>query len=64
MAFAPNELAGVKTENDTIWEPAKKNTAVQAKKRDNATIDTLTEALIDGGKDLFSFHSGSAGGTK
>ncbi len=58
LTFAANNLQGVKTEADKIWKSVKKNTAITAKKVNNATLDSLAESIIDCGKDLFMFHFG------
>lgn len=58
LTFAANNLQGVKTEADKIWKSVKKNTAITAKKVNNATLDSLAESIIDCSKDLFMFHFG------
>jgi hypothetical protein len=58
MTFAQNDLSGVKVEADNTWKSVKKNTTIQAKKVNNATIDTLADAIIDAGQNLFMFHFG------
>ena len=58
MTFAQNDLSGVKVEANNTWKSVKKQTAVQAKKVNNATIGTLAEAIMDAGQNLFMFHFG------
>ncbi len=58
MTFAPNDLSGVQAEIQKTWDSVQKNTQIQAKKIENATITQLADAVIDAGKNLFMFHFG------
>jgi hypothetical protein len=58
MTFAQNDLVGMTVETKNTWKLVKKNTSINPKKLVHATIETLAEAIIDGGKDIFMFHFG------
>jgi tetratricopeptide (TPR) repeat protein len=57
LSFAANDLEGVKAEADNIWE-AVQNPTIKTRRIDDATIETMTESIIDAGQDLFMFHFG------
>ncbi|MEY4903293.1 MAG: hypothetical protein RLZZ292_1108 [Bacteroidota bacterium] len=57
LSFAANDLEGVKAEADNIWEAAQ-NPTIKTRRIDDATIETMTESIIDAGQDLFMFHFG------
>jgi hypothetical protein len=58
MTFAKNDLVGVKTEAENIYNSVHSNNLVKNVKIENADIDTLAESIIDNVEDLFMFHYG------
>ncbi|MBK9962728.1 MAG: hypothetical protein IPP06_15820 [Saprospiraceae bacterium] len=58
MTFAKNDLAGVKTEAENIYNSVHANDLVKVVKIEDADIDTLAEAIIDNNEDLLMFHYG------
>jgi CHAT domain-containing protein len=58
MAFAKNDLPGVKTEAENIYKFVQSNSLVKALKIEDTNIDTLANSIIDNIEDLFMFHYG------
>lgn len=58
MTFAKNDLAGVKTEAENIYNSVQSNDLIKNVKIEDADIDTLAETIIDNVDDLFMFHYG------
>jgi len=58
MTFAKNDLAGVKTEAENIYNSVQSNDLVKNVKIEDADIDTLAETIIDNVDNLFMFHYG------
>jgi len=58
MSFAANDLSGVSTETQKIWESVSQQTSLVPQKLENTSIEDLADAVIDAGKDLFMFHFG------
>lgn len=58
LSFAANDLEAVKTEAANAYASVKTNEAVQPVLLEDADIDSLAEAAIDHGDDIFMFHYG------
>ena len=58
MAFAQNDLAGVKVEANKIWNTVRSQSLIEGKKVNKATTQQLASEILAAGPSLFMFHFG------
>jgi hypothetical protein len=58
MAFAQNDLAGVKDEANKIWNTVRNQPLIQSKRVNKATTQQLATEILAAGQTLFMFHFG------
>ncbi|MCG8330775.1 MAG: leucine-rich repeat domain-containing protein [Chitinophagales bacterium] len=58
LSFAANDLAGVQSETQKVWDSVSSHLEINALKLENASIPDLADAVIDNDEQLFMFHFG------